>query len=333
MKARKLTEADVTAESVFNLERRQILKMLGISATALSLSTSAHASLLSWFKGNDRPPAPSGKPLDFSKPAQWQNNLPLTPEDKVTGYNNFYEFGLDKADPAANAGSLKTAPWTLTINGEVAKPLTLDHDALTTRFPLEERIYRMRCVEAWSMVVPWIGFPLHKLLALVEPTSQAKYVAFKTIFAPDQMPGQQDRFIGGGLQYPYVEGLRLDEAMHPLTMLTVGVYGKALPPQNGAPIRLTVPWKYGFKGIKSIVSITLTRERPPTTWNLAASNEYGFYANVNPHVDHPRWSQATERFIGSGGVLDVKRQPTLLFNGYADQVASLYRGLNLKENF
>ncbi|MGK0735190.1 protein-methionine-sulfoxide reductase catalytic subunit MsrP [Yokenella regensburgei] len=333
MKARKLTEADVTAESVFNLERRQILKMLGISATALSLSTSAHASLLSWFKGNDRPPAPSGKPLDFSKPAQWQNHLPLTPEDKVTGYNNFYEFGLDKADPAANAGSLKTDPWTLTINGEVAKPLTLDHDALTTRFPLEERIYRMRCVEAWSMVVPWIGFPLHKLLALVEPTSQAKYVAFKTIFAPDQMPGQQDRFIGGGLQYPYVEGLRLDEAMHPLTMLTVGVYGKALPPQNGAPIRLTVPWKYGFKGIKSIVSITLTRERPPTTWNLAASNEYGFYANVNPHVDHPRWSQATERFIGSGGVLDVKRQPTLLFNGYADQVASLYRGLNLKENF
>jgi sulfoxide reductase catalytic subunit YedY len=333
MKARKLTEADVTAESVFNLERRQILKMLGISATALSLSTSAHASLLSWFKGNDRPPAPSGKPLDFSKPAQWQNNLPLTPEDKVTGYNNFYEFGLDKADPAANAGSLKTDPWTLTINGEVAKPLTLDHDALTTRFPLEERIYRMRCVEAWSMVVPWIGFPLHKLLALVEPTSQAKYVAFKTIFTPDQMPGQQDRFIGGGLQYPYVEGLRLDEAMHPLTMLTVGVYGKALPPQNGAPIRLTVPWKYGFKGIKSIVSITLTRERPPTTWNLAASNEYGFYANVNPHVDHPRWSQATERFIGSGGVLDVKRQPTLLFNGYADQVASLYRGLNLKENF
>ncbi|KFD22930.1 protein-methionine-sulfoxide reductase catalytic subunit MsrP [Yokenella regensburgei] len=333
MKARKLTEADVTAESVFNLERRQILKILGISATALSLSTSAHASLLSWFKGNDRPPAPSGKPLDFSKPAQWQNNLPLTPEDKVTGYNNFYEFGLDKADPAANAGSLKTDPWTLTINGEVAKPLTLDHDALTTRFPLEERIYRMRCVEAWSMVVPWIGFPLHKLLALVEPTSQAKYVAFKTIFAPDQMPGQQDRFIGGGLQYPYVEGLRLDEAMHPLTMLTVGVYGKALPPQNGAPIRLTVPWKYGFKGIKSIVSITLTRERPPTTWNLAASNEYGFYANVNPHVDHPRWSQATERFIGSGGVLDVKRQPTLLFNGYADQVASLYRGLNLKENF
>ncbi|HGW8233655.1 TPA: protein-methionine-sulfoxide reductase catalytic subunit MsrP, partial [Escherichia coli] len=262
-----------------------------------------------------------------------QNDLPLTPADKVSGYNNFYEFGLDKADPAANAGSLKTDPWTLKISGEVAKPLTLDHDDLTRRFPLEERIYRMRCVEAWSMVVPWIGFPLHKLLALAEPTSNAKYVAFETIYAPEQMPGQQDRFIGGGLKYPYVEGLRLDEAMHPLTLMTVGVYGKALPPQNGAPVRLIVPWKYGFKGIKSIVSIKLTRGRPPTTWNLAAPDEYGFYANVNPHVDHPRWSQATERFIGSGGILDVQRQPTLLFNGYAEQVASLYRGLDLRENF
>ncbi|HCD1998605.1 TPA: protein-methionine-sulfoxide reductase catalytic subunit MsrP [Citrobacter farmeri] len=332
-KSHPLTEADVTAESAFFMHRRQVLKALGIGAAALSLPISAQADLLSWFKGNDRPPAPSGKPLDFSKPAAWQNTLPLTPEEKVTGYNNFYEFGLDKADPAANAGSMKTDPWTLKISGEVAKPLTLDHDALTTRFPLEERIYRMRCVEAWSMVVPWIGFPLHKLLALVEPTSNAKYVAFETLYAPDDMPGQKDRFIGGGLKYPYVEGLRLDEAMHPLTLLTVGVYGKALPPQNGAPIRLTVPWKYGFKGIKSIVSIKLTRERPPTTWNLAAANEYGFYANVNPHVDHPRWSQATERFIGAGGILDVQRQPTLLFNDYADEVAALYRGLDLRENF
>ena len=328
-----LKESDVTAESVFFMTRRQVLKALGISAAALSLPHAAHADLLSWFKGNDRPPAPAGKPLEFSKPAAWQNDLPLTPADKVSGYNNFYEFGLDKADPAANAGSLKTDPWTLKISGEVAKPLTLDHDDLTRRFPLEERIYRMRCVEAWSMVVPWVGFPLHKLLALVEPTSNAKYVSFQTRYAPDEMPGQKDRFIGGGLEYPYVEGLRLDEAMHPLTLLTVGVYGKALPPQNGAPIRLTVPWKYGFKGIKSIVSIKLTRERPPTTWNLAAPDEYGFFANVNPHVDHPRWSQATERFIGSGGALDVKRQPTLLFNGYADEVASLYRGLNLRENF
>ncbi|MFA1284624.1 protein-methionine-sulfoxide reductase catalytic subunit MsrP [Citrobacter telavivensis] len=332
-KSRPLTEADVTAESAFFMHRRQVLKALGIGAATLSLPIAAQADLLSWFKGNDRPPAPSGKPLDFSKPAAWQNVLPLTPEEKVTGYNNFYEFGLDKADPAANAGSMKTDPWTLKISGEVTKPLTLDHDALTTRFPLEERIYRMRCVEAWSMVVPWIGFPLHKLLALVEPTSNAKYVAFETLYAPDDMPGQKDRFIGGGLKYPYVEGLRLDEAMHPLTLLTVGVYGKALPPQNGAPIRLTVPWKYGFKGIKSIVSIKLTRERPPTTWNLAAADEYGFYANVNPHVDHPRWSQATERFIGAGGILDVQRQPTLLFNGYADEVATLYRGLDLRENF
>ncbi|HCL6628712.1 TPA: protein-methionine-sulfoxide reductase catalytic subunit MsrP [Citrobacter amalonaticus] len=332
-KSRPLTEADVTAESAFFMHRRQVLKALGIGAATLSLPMAAQADLLSWFKGNDRPPAPSGKPLDFSKPAAWQNALPLTPEEKVTGYNNFYEFGLDKADPAANAGSMKTDPWTLKISGEVAKPLTLDHDALTTRFPLEERIYRMRCVEAWSMVVPWIGFPLHKLLAHVEPTSNAKYVAFETLYAPDDMPGQKDRFIGGGLKYPYVEGLRLDEAMHPLTLLTVGVYGKALPPQNGAPIRLTVPWKYGFKGIKSIVSIKLTRERPPTTWNLAAADEYGFYANVNPHVDHPRWSQATERFIGAGGILDVQRQPTLLFNGYADEVATLYRGLDLRENF
>ena len=333
MKVKPLTEADITAESVFMLKRRQILKMLGIGAGALTLSPLAQADLLDWFKGNDRPKAPPGKPLTFTQPAQWQSQLAKTPEEKVTGYNNFYEFGLDKADPAANAGSLKTNPWTLKIDGEVAKPLTLDYDDLTNRFPLEERIYRMRCVEAWSMVVPWVGFPLHKLLALVEPTSNAKYVAFQTLYAPEIMPGQKDRFIGGGLDYPYVEGLRIDEAMHPLTLLTVGVYGKALPPQNGAPIRLTVPWKYGFKGIKSIVSIKLTRERPPTTWNLAAPNEYGFYANVNPHVDHPRWSQATERFIGSGGALDVKRQPTLLFNGYADQVASLYRGLDLKEFF
>lgn len=333
MKVKPLTEADITAESVFMLKRRQILKMLGIGAGALTLSPLAQADLLDWFKGNDRPKAPSGKPLNFTQPAQWQSTLAKTPEEKVTGYNNFYEFGLDKADPAANAGSLKTDPWTLKIDGEVAKPLTLDYNDLTTRFPLEERIYRMRCVEAWSMVVPWIGFPLHKLLAMVEPTSNAKYVAFQTLYAPEIMPGQKDRFIGGGLDYPYVEGLRIDEAMHPLTLMTVGVYGKALPPQNGAPIRLTVPWKYGFKGIKSIVSIKLTRERPPTTWNLAAPNEYGFYANVNPHVNHPRWSQASERFIGSGGALDVKRQPTLLFNGYADQVASLYRGLDLREFF
>ncbi|WP_114192513.1 protein-methionine-sulfoxide reductase catalytic subunit MsrP [Edaphovirga cremea] len=329
---RKLTEADVTPESVF-YSRRKVLQALGISAASLALPISARADLLSWFKGNDRPKAPPGKALDFSKPAAFQPDWPMTPEDKVTGYNNYYEFGLDKADPAANAGDLPTEGWKVRIDGDVAKPITLDMDDLLKRFPLEQRIYRMRCVEAWSMVVPWIGFELGKLLKLVEPTSDARFVAFQTLYDPDHMPGQKDRFIGGGLQYPYVEGLRLDEAMHPLAMLTVGVYGKALPPQNGAPIRLITPWKYGFKGIKSIVHIRVTRDQPPTTWNLAASDEYGFYANVNPHVDHPRWSQATERFIGSGGILDVKRQPTLLFNGYADQVASLYRGLDLRENF
>lgn len=329
---RKLTEADVTPEGVFH-QRRKVLQALGITAASLALPTAAQADLLSWFKGHDRPKAPPGKALEFSKPEAWQAQLALTPEDKVSGYNNFYEFGLDKADPAANAGSLKTAGWQVKIDGEVGKPITLDIDDLLKRFPLEQRIYRMRCVEAWSMVVPWIGFELGKLLKLAEPNSNARYVAFQTLYDPQQMPGQEDRFIGGGLHYPYVEGLRLDEAMNPLALLTVGVYGKMLPPQNGAPLRLITPWKYGFKGIKSIVQISLTREQPPTTWNLSAPNEYGFYANVNPYVDHPRWSQATERFIGSGGILDVQRQPTLLFNGYAEQVASLYHGLDLRENF
>lgn len=331
-KYRKLTEADVTPESVFH-DRRRVLKTLGITAAALSLPLTAKADLFAWFKGNDRPKAPPGKPLSFAQPAGWRLNLPLTPEDKVTGYNNFYEFGLDKADPAANAGGLKTEGWTIQIDGEVAKPITLDIDDLIKRFPLEERIYRFRCVEAWSMVVPWVGFELAKLIKFADPTGNARYIAFQTLYDPEQMPGQKDRFIGGGLSYPYVEGLRLDEAMHPLSLLTVGVYGKTLPPQNGAPIRLITPWKYGFKNIKSIVKISLTRDRPPSTWNLAAPDEYGFYANVNPHVDHPRWSQATERVIGAGGLLDVQRQPTRLFNGYAEQVASLYRGMDLRENF
>ncbi|HEY0211736.1 MAG TPA: protein-methionine-sulfoxide reductase catalytic subunit MsrP [Acerihabitans sp.] len=330
---RKLLEADVTAEDVF-FQRRKVLKALGITAATLSLPLSARADVLSWFKGDKAAPAaPVGKDLPFSRPAAWHTDLPLTPYDKVTGYNNFYEFGLDKADPAANAGGLKTDGWKVVIDGEVAKPMTLDMDDIVKRFALEERIYRLRCVEAWSMVVPWIGFELGKLIKLVEPTSQARYVAFQTLDDPEQMPGEKNRYIGGGLDYPYVEGLRLDEAMNPLALMTVGVYGKSLPPQNGAPIRLITPWKYGFKGIKSIVHIRLTREQPPTTWNLSAPNEYGFYANVNPHVDHPRWTQATERAIGAGGILDVKRQPTLLFNGYAEQVAGLYRGLDLRENF
>ena len=329
----KLTENDVTPEEIFNTRRRNILKALGLGTAALTLPGMAQADVLSWLKGDTKAKAPPGKPLDFSKPAQYQANLPLTPFDKVSGYNNFYEFGLDKGDPAANAGTLKTDDWSITIEGEVAKPLTLNMDDIFQRFPLEQRIYRMRCVEAWSMVVPWIGFELGHLLRLAEPTSNARYVAFQTVYAPDQMPGQQDRFIGGGVDYPYVEGLRLDEAMHPLTLLTTGVYGKTLPAQNGAPIRLIVPWKYGFKGIKSIVKISLVRDMPPTTWNQLAPDEYGFYANVNPQVDHPRWSQASERVIGSGGILDVQRQPTQLFNGYAEQVASLYTGMDLREYF
>ncbi|MCG8710343.1 protein-methionine-sulfoxide reductase catalytic subunit MsrP [Brenneria sp. 4F2] len=331
-KNRRLTEADVTPETLFH-QRRRVLKALGITAATLSLPLSARADLLAWFKGADRPIAPPGRPLSFTQPENWRLDAPLTPENKVTGYNNFYEFGLDKADPAANAGGLKTESWKIQIEGEVAKPITLDIDDLLKRFPLEERIYRLRCVEAWSMVVPWIGFELAKLIKFAEPTGNARYIAFQTLYDPQQMPGQKNGFQGGGLNYPYVEGLRLDEAMHPLALLTVGVYGKTLPPQNGAPVRLITPWKYGFKNIKSIVRIRFTHERPPSTWNLAAPGEYGFYANVNPHVDHPRWSQATERVIGSGGILDVQRQPTLLFNGYAEQVASLYRGLDLRENF
>ncbi|RAT66960.1 protein-methionine-sulfoxide reductase catalytic subunit MsrP [Lonsdalea populi] len=331
-KDRTPTEADVTPEALFH-QRRRLLKFLGITTASLSLPLSAQADLLSWLKGDERPKAPPGKPLTFNQPPDWRLNLPLTPEDKVTGYNNFYEFGLDKADPAANAGGLKTEGWKIEIDGEVAKPITLDMDDILRRFPLEERIYRFRCVEAWSMVVPWIGFPLSQLIAFANPTGNARYVAFQTLYDPEQMPGQKDRFIGGGLNYPYVEGLRMDEAMNPLTLMAVGVYGKTLPPQNGAPLRLMTPWKYGFKNIKSIVKIRFTHDHPPSTWNLSAPNEYGFYANVNPHVDHPRWSQATERVIGAGGILDVQRQPTLLFNGYADEVDSLYRGLDLRANF
>lgn len=331
-KKSRLTESSVTPEEIF-YQRRKVLQALGLTAAALTLPISAQAELFSWLKGSEKPVAPSGKPLDFTKPAAYHADLSLTPEDKVTGYNNFYEFGLDKADPAANSGSLKTEGWQIHISGEVAKPITLNIDDLIKRFALEERIYRLRCVEAWSMVIPWIGFELGKLIKFAEPTSKARYVAFHTLYDPEQMPGQANRFTGGGLEYPYVEGLRMDEAMNPLTLLTVGVYGKTLPNQNGAPVRLITPWKYGFKSIKSIVEIRLTEQQPPTTWNLSAPNEYGFYANVNPQVDHPRWSQATERVIGSGGILDVKRQPTLLFNGYADRVASLYSGLDLRSNF
>ncbi|HEU4697993.1 MAG TPA: protein-methionine-sulfoxide reductase catalytic subunit MsrP [Gemmatimonadales bacterium] len=248
-----------------------------------------------------------------------------TPYDKITHYNNFYEYGTDKESPSERApGLLRVRPWTVRVEGEIKRPATWAFDDLVRPFAPQERVYRHRCVEAWSMVVPWMGFPLRDLITRLEPTSRAKYVEFTTLLDPKQMPGQES----GILPWPYVEGLRLDEAMHPLTLLVTGIYGKPLPAQNGAPLRLVVPWKYGFKGGKSIVKIRFTETQPQTTWNLAAPNEYGFYANVNPDVDHPRWSQAKERRIG-----DFFRRKTLMFNGYADQVAPLYAGMDLRKNF
>ncbi|MGY3868953.1 protein-methionine-sulfoxide reductase catalytic subunit MsrP [Aeromonas crassostreae] len=320
------TEADVTPEQVYR-DRRLVLKGLGLGAASLALP--AQASLLDLFKG-DAAPAPAGKPLKAS-PAPRPEGLVLTPYDKATSHNNFYELGTGKGDPARNAHYLKTEPWTLKVGGEVERPFTLDVKDLVDKEPLEERIYRLRCVEAWSMVLPWSGISLADIIKRAAPTSRAKFVAFETLYDPEQLPGQASRSLGGGIDYPYVEGLRIDEAMHPLAFLAVGLYGKTLPGQNGAPIRLLVPWKYGFKSIKSIVSIRLVEEMPPTTWNLLAPNEYGFYANVNPEVDHPRWSQASERFIGEGGIFGAKRQPTLMFNGYGEEVASLYQGMDLRK--
>ena len=250
-----------------------------------------------------------------------------TPYKDATTYNNFYEFGTDKSDPAANAGTLKTRPWTVQIEGEVKKPMTLDIDALLKLAPLEERIYRLRCVEGWSMVIPWVGYSLSALIKKVEPTGNAKFVEFVTLADPKQMPGL-NRAV---LNWPYVEGLRIDEAMHPLALLGLGMYGQTLPNQNGAPVRLVVPWKYGFKSAKSIVKIRFVKDQPRTAWNVSAPSEYGFYSNVNPNVDHPRWSQATERRIGEDGFFTKKRK-TLMFNGYPE-VAPLYAGLDLKKYF
>jgi methionine sulfoxide reductase catalytic subunit len=247
----------------------------------------------------------------------------LTPIEAITTYNNFYEFDTSKGGVATEAKGFVSRPWQVSVGGLVSKPRVFDLDELL-KFPLEQRIYRLRCVEGWSMVIPWIGFPLSKLLDMVEPAPQARYVAFQTLFDPDRMPNQRT----GILDWPYVEGVRLDEAMHPLTIMATGLYDEVLPPQDGAPIRLIVPWKYGFKSIKSVVKITLVADEPPTTWNIAAPNEYGFYSNVNPNVPHPRWSQATERRIGEYG-----RRNTLLFNGYGEQVAHLYQGLDLVKNF
>jgi sulfoxide reductase catalytic subunit YedY len=248
----------------------------------------------------------------------------LTPYEDITGYNNYYEFGTGKDDPSRNAGRLKTRPWKIEVAGEVKRPATYDLDDFLKPYTPIERVYRLRCVEAWSMVIPWLGIPLRDIIDRMEPTSKAKFVEFTTLYDPQQMPGQRSQI----LQWPYVEGLRMDEARHPLTLIVTGLYGKPVPNQNGAPLRLIVPWKYGFKGGKSLVKIRFTEQQPITTWNIAAPNEYGFYANVNPEVDHPRWSQARERRVG-----EFFKRKTLMFNGYGDQVASLYTGMDLRRNF
>ncbi|KAE9631154.1 protein-methionine-sulfoxide reductase catalytic subunit MsrP [Parasedimentitalea maritima] len=292
-----LTHDDVTPHGAF-LNRRQIMAgAAGLGLSALAGGAQAEQAL---------------------EPNSWED---------VTTYCNFYEFGTGKGDPAANAHQMTTTPWNVKIDGLVDRPGDYDFQDILSEMTLEERIYRFRCVEAWSMVVPWTGFELADLLAMAGVQSNAKYVAFETLYRPDEMPGTAYRV----LDWPYREGLRLDEAMHPLTLMATGIFGKDLPNQNGAPLRLVVPWKYGFKSIKSIVRITLTDQEPPTSWNMSNAREYGFYSNVNPEVSHPRWSQATERRIGGG--LFAKRQPTEMFNGYGDEVASLYSGMDLAKLF
>lgn len=300
-----LKDCDVTDHGLY-LRRREFIAAGAAAGAGLALGGEAMAAPLKY--------APNKMPIS-EKP---------TPLKDITTYNNFYEFGVNKDDPAANAHSLKPRPWTIAIDGLVNKPQHIGIDDLIKRYPLEERIYRMRCVEAWSMVIPWVGFPLSKLIKDVDPKPQAKYVAFETLFDPRQMPGQRDNVI----DWPYREGLRMDEAMNPLTLVAVGLYGQTLPNQDGAPVRMVMPWKYGFKGGKSIVKISFVDKQPKTSWNMLAPNEYGFYGNVNPEVDHPRWSQATERRIG-----EFFRRKTLPFNGYGEQVAAMYKGLDPKTLF
>jgi sulfoxide reductase catalytic subunit YedY len=272
-------------------------------------------------------PASAGTRLEYRKNPRFSLREPSNSYEDITTYNNFYEFGTDKGDPARLAPKFRPRPWSVTVAGEAELRGTFTLEDILKPHPLEERVYRLRCVEAWSMFIPWIGFPLGDLLKRFRPTSRARYVAFKTVLRPEELPGQRFPV----LDWPYVEGLRMDEAMHPLTLMAVGLYGDVLPGQNGAPLRLVVPWKYGFKSIKSIVEIRFTEQPPPTSWNRSAPQEYGFYANVNPDVDHPRWSQARERRIGAG--LFAPRVPTLPFNGYAEQVAGLYRGMDLRKHY
>ncbi|SEK51424.1 sulfoxide reductase catalytic subunit YedY [Colwellia chukchiensis] len=328
IKSSTLSEHEVTDEATY-LNRRQLLKQFGYLGAASLLAQSMPAQSLDFFSN----PKTHFQRHDLAYQQAADTQQVLTPEAKIISHNNFYEFGTSKSDPMDNSQTFKVNPWQLSISGAVDKPYVLDYDQLFRQFPLEERIYRLRCVEAWSMVIPWLGFPLAQLIKKAAPTSRAKFVAFETLYDPKQMPGQASRRIGGGIDYPYREGLRIDEAMHPLTFLAVGLYGKTLPPQNGAPIRLVVPWKYGFKSIKSIVGIKLVERQPPTTWNMLAAHEYGFYANVNPEVDHPRWSQASERRLTTGGLLARNRIATLPFNGYGEEVAKLYKNMDLRKYF
>ncbi len=316
-KSPDLTYADVTPKSVY-LDRRNFLRAMGIAGAA------AVAGEGLWKLASPSQIVQATSKLSGVVKGPYSTDEKETPYDDVTHYNNFYEFGVDKTDPAKNAQKFQTSPWTVSVEGQVKTPRKFSMDEILKLAPLEERIYRHRCVEAWSIVVPWIGFPLNVIAKLVEPTPKAKYVAFESYFDRKQMPQAGS----SNLEYPYVEGLRLDEALHPLTLVSVGMYGETLPPQDGAPVRITVPWKYGYKSIKSIVKIRFQGLEPPTTWNRQAPNEYGFYSNVNPNVDHPRWSQASERRLG-----EFFRRKTLLFNGYGDQVASMYAGMDLKRNY
>lgn len=310
--------SEITPEELYLSRRRFIKDALTVSAASLLVSScKAQASA-------QLPTASSDLTPPATKDDRDELGNSLTSYDDITGYTNYYEFSSDKSGPTELARNFSTSPWSMRVDGYVNKPQAFDIDQLQTLFDQEERIYRLRCVEAWSMVIPWIGFPLNKLLEIVEPTSDTKYVRFETLLDPQQMPGQKSQMF----PWPYTEGLRLDEAMHDLTILATGLYGKFLTPQNGAPIRLVVPWKYGFKSIKSIVRIDLVSEMPTSLWMASGPNEYGFYANVNPNVDHPRWSQATERRIGQNGRID-----TLIFNGYEDEVAYLYEGMDLSINF
>jgi sulfoxide reductase catalytic subunit YedY len=311
--------------------RRELLKtgaLYALTSAGVAAGLTQLSSLGSADPPRKPPPLPSAAPgapsWRVERSGHFGVDEPQTPYADVTTYNNYYELGLSKSAPAQQAFHLKPRPWTVRVTGLVAEPRTLDVDTLIRWFGLEERVYRMRCVEAWSMVIPWVGFSLADLIKRLEPRPSAKYVTFTTLFDPEQLPNQDSSV----LRWPYVEGLRLDEALHPLAFMALGLYGAPLPGQNGAPLRLVVPWKYGFKGIKSIVDIGFSEREPPTTWNRAAPSEYGFYANVNPKVDHPRWSQASERRIG-----DLTRRPTLPFNGYAAEVADLYRGMDLSVFF